>query len=66
LPGARDSDDEGEGVTDHADYISPNDAVEHVRDEGADTLAPENVERIIWDRIARCAVSVRPIDTLVG
>ncbi|RXW14539.1 hypothetical protein EST38_g11315 [Candolleomyces aberdarensis] len=52
LPGARDSDDEGDADDENNDYISPGDAVGVVRNRALDTYAPPEVEKIVWGRIA--------------
>ncbi|KAF5336862.1 hypothetical protein D9611_003214 [Ephemerocybe angulata] len=50
LPGGQDSDNEEED--ENEDYISPNDAADTVRNRAFNTLAPPEVEKIVWNRIA--------------
>jgi hypothetical protein len=52
LPGARDSDDEGDSADQNNDYISPGDAVGVVGNRALDTYAPPEVEKLVWGRIA--------------
>ncbi|KAF8971494.1 SGT1 protein-domain-containing protein [Flammula alnicola] len=52
LPGAADSDDEDGTAGDDDTFIAVEDAVKFVRDSSLDTLAPPDVEKIIWQRIA--------------
>jgi len=49
LPGATDSDDEG---NDPESFIAIEDAVKLIRDPSVDTLAPSGMEKIIWQRIS--------------
>ncbi|KAF6766232.1 SGT1 protein-domain-containing protein [Ephemerocybe angulata] len=50
LPGGQDSDNEEEDETE--DYISANDGADTVRNRAFNTLAPPEVEKIVWNRIA--------------
>lgn len=52
LPGAAESDDEGNENSDPESFIAIEDAVRLVRDLSIDTLAPSAVEKIIWRRIS--------------
>jgi hypothetical protein len=50
--GAKDSDDEGEGLDPNCDkFINPQDAIKLVRSPDLDTIAPTVVEKIVWQRI---------------
>ncbi|KAF8887981.1 SGT1 protein-domain-containing protein [Gymnopilus junonius] len=50
LPGAADSDDDAE--VDNEDFIAGEDAIKLVRNSSIDTLAPAEVEKIVWQRIS--------------
>ncbi|KAF8807259.1 SGT1-domain-containing protein [Phlegmacium glaucopus] len=56
LPGATDSDDEG---NDPESFIAVEDGVKLVRDASVDTLAPSGVEKIIWQRISGYPASLK-------
>ncbi|KAI0322311.1 SGT1-domain-containing protein [Amylostereum chailletii] len=52
LPGANESDDEGDAVhVDEDDFLSLPQALQLVRDHSIDTSAPPTVERAVWKRI---------------
>jgi len=55
LPGAADSDNEDADIGDDDSFIAIEDAVKLVRDPLISTLAPEDVERLVWERIAGLA-----------
>lgn len=50
LPGAPDSDDDVD--IHHEDFISVQDAIKLVRDPSVETLAPAEVENLVWHRIS--------------
>lgn len=56
LPGAsQGSDDEkdgGIGSTEDDGFLAPSDALRVLRDTNSDTIAPEGIESIVWERIA--------------
>lgn len=53
LPGAKESDDEGDNIGDpDEEFITAQDAVKSVRASPSDTRAPPEVERIVWQRIS--------------
>ena len=54
LPGAPDSDDENDLNTglEEDDWIAVDDALTTLRDPALDTLAPPEVESIVWQRIS--------------
>ena len=54
--------DDDEDVTMIDDFLSVSDALDLVRDPSTDTQAPERVEHMVWERVARSDLNLFSVE----